>query len=80
MHTVYVRDLDVGNFGPDVTALQEFLVQQKKGPASTTLVGTAKGFFGLLTKSALAEFQASVGITPALGYFGPKTRALISSL
>jgi hypothetical protein len=33
--------------------------------------------FGKATKSALAKFQKANGITPAAGYFGPKTRAFI---
>ena len=33
--------------------------------------------FGTLTKAALAWFQAVAGITPAAGYFGPKTRAYV---
>jgi|GEM_PF-2657015 len=77
----YTRDLDVGSSGSDVTALQTFLIQQKKGSLALQLATTgATGLFGPLTQAALAEYQASVGITPASGYFGPKTRAYINSL
>ncbi|MFA6463447.1 MAG: ice-binding family protein [Candidatus Paceibacterota bacterium] len=63
-----------GSRGNNVKILQEFLISQNKGPAALALGknGTTL-FFGELTKKALAEFQASVGITPA-GSFGPITR------
>ena len=35
--------------------------------------------FGNLTKAALAEWQSAMGITPASGYFGAKTRAKIAA-
>lgn len=79
--TSYTRDLTLESQGPDVTKLQLFLIAQNKGPQAQALaVVGATGFFGPLTQAALAEYQASVGITPALGYFGPVTRALLNSL
>lgn len=79
--SVYTRDLDVGAEGADVRALQEFLIAQNKGPAATALADWGStDYFGELTRAALAEFQAAQGITPAVGYFGPKTRTLIQSL
>lgn len=72
----FVRNLTVGSSGEDVVSLQTWLEQ--KGflimPA-----GVAKGYFGNLTRTALAKYQASVGITPAVGYFGPITRAKVNS-
>ncbi len=68
----YTRDLTIGSTGSDVVALQDMLI------ASGDLVlpaGVSKGYFGSLTKSALAKWQAKNGITPAAGYFGPITRA-----
>jgi hypothetical protein len=77
----YTRDLDLNSEGSDVTALQLFLIAQNKGPQAQALaVVGATGFFGPLTQAALAEYQASVGITPAVGFFGPVTRAYISGL
>jgi|GEM_PF-4657413 len=79
--TTYTRDLDLNSEGSDVTALQLFLIAQNKGPKAQALaVVGATGFFGPLTQAALAEYQASVGITPASGYFGPITRAYINGL
>lgn len=74
-HTFNV-DLTVGSTGADVTALQQFLVS--KG-FLTMPAGVAMGNFGPLTQSALAAYQASVGISPASGYFGPVTRANVNS-
>ncbi len=73
---VFTTNLTVGSRGASVVALQTMLV------ARGFLVmpaGVAMGYFGSLTRSALAAFQASVGISPAVGYFGPITRAYIAS-
>jgi len=72
------RNLYIGLSGNDVRDLQLLLISQHVGPAgdSLQLIG-ATGYFGSLTKDALVEFQASVGIKPATGYFGPKTRAYL---
>lgn len=74
------RDLSLWATGPDVRALQAYLIQQDKGPAAERL--KAHGVttvFGMLTYHALVEFQSSVGITPAAGYFGAKTRAWVGA-
>ena len=69
-----------GGRGNDVTTLQQFLISQNKGSAAQALANHgATTYFGTLTRAALAEFQASVGISPALGNFGPITRAYISA-
>lgn len=74
--TTFTKDLTLGSTGSDVTALQTLLVS--KG-FLTMPAGVSKGYFGSLTKSALAAYQASVGISPASGYFGPITRAKMNS-
>jgi peptidoglycan hydrolase-like protein with peptidoglycan-binding domain len=73
-------NLGQGSSGASVATLQHFLIAQNKGPAAETLskVG-ATAYFGALTRAALAEFQASVGISPALGNFGTITRMYIST-
>src|SRR3989344_2348731 len=53
----------------EVQALQEFLADQGH------YVGTATGNFFSLTLSAVKKFQTANRISPASGYFGPKTRA-----
>jgi hypothetical protein len=66
--------------GVSVTTLQNFLITQNRGAAAQKLfaVGTSE-YFGALTRAALAEFQASVGIIPALGNFGPITREYVAT-
>lgn len=75
--TTYTRDLTMGSTGADVVSLQTTL--ESKGflviPA-----GVSKGYYGSLTASALAKYQASVGIAPAVGYFGPITRAHFNAM
>ncbi|MDO8620242.1 MAG: ice-binding family protein [bacterium] len=73
-------NLGSGSRDNNVAILQEFLISQNKGPAAKALgkVG-ASAYFGGLTKAALAEFQASVGIKPALGNFGAITRSFLQA-
>ena len=72
----FARDLTIAFTGADVNKLQNILVAKDTGPAARALKanGTTQ-YFGPLTRAALAEYQAANGITPAIGYFGPKTRA-----
>jgi hypothetical protein len=72
----FTRSLTIGSTGADVVSLQNFL--EAKG-FLTIPQGVSRGYFGGLTQSALARYQASVGIAPAAGYFGPITRADVST-
>ncbi|MBI5003901.1 DUF5011 domain-containing protein [Candidatus Kaiserbacteria bacterium] len=77
----FKRDLKVGSTGDDTKALQIYLNTHgfpitKSGAGSS---GHETTRFGNMTKAALAKWQASVGITPATGYFGAKTRSYIAS-
>lgn len=67
-------NLTVGSRGADVVALQSFL--ESKG-LLTIPAGVAKGYFGSMTRSAVAAYQTMKGIKPAAGYFGPITRAAV---
>jgi len=70
------RDLTIGATGADVVTLQDTLI------ANNFLVipaGVSKGYFGTLTQSAVAQWQMSLGVTPAVGYFGNLTRGAIAS-
>jgi hypothetical protein len=69
-------NLTVGSTGADVVALQQFLVA--KGHLVMP-AGVAYGYFGPLTRAAVAKYQTSKGITPAVGYFGPITRAAVNA-
>ncbi len=73
----FTSDLTIGSTGSEVTALQQWLVQ--KGYL-TMPAGVAMGYFGSLTQSALAKYQAEAGISPAAGYFGPITRAKVNAM
>jgi len=71
--------LGKGSRGNNVTILQQFLISQNKGPTARALTKVgATAYFGALTRLALAEFQAKVGIKPALGNFGVITRTYLS--
>jgi peptidoglycan hydrolase-like protein with peptidoglycan-binding domain len=73
-------NLTTGNKNNNVATLQQFLISQNKGPAALALARVgATAYFGEMTRAALAEFQASVGISPALGNFGSITRAYVGS-
>lgn len=75
--TTFTQDLTIGSTGAQVTALQQWLVS--KGYL-TMPAGVAYGYFGPLTQSALAKYQAEAGISPAAGYFGPITRAKVNAM
>jgi hypothetical protein len=70
----YSRNLTVGSTGADVTALQSTLY------AAGFLKVAPTGYFGSLTKAALGAWQASVGISPAAGYFGAISRAYLATM
>jgi hypothetical protein len=77
----FKRDLTAGVTGDDVQTLQIWLnahgyVVAGSGAGS---LGKETTTFGGLTRAALAKYQKSVGITPAVGYFGPITRTYIST-
>lgn len=74
---VFTGDLTVGSRGESVNQLQMFLVS--KG-FLVMPQGVAFGYFGNLTQSSLGRFQASQGISPTAGFFGPITRTKINSL
>lgn len=73
----FSTDLTLGSKGADVTALQQLLVS--KGYL-TMPAGVAMGYFGNLTKAAVSAWQAASGISPAAGYFGPKSRGVVNAM
>lgn len=79
--TSTIRDLTLKDEGNDVKKLQEYLIGKNSGVAAGELkrVG-ATGYFGRYTQAALSEYQKINNIVPAVGYFGPLTRAKIKSL
>ncbi len=79
----FTKNLYFGLTDPEVMELQKFLNKSvytevaSSGPGSP---GQETKYFGSLTMNAVARFQRNNGIFPAVGYFGPKTRAFINSL
>lgn len=79
--SVFKSNLTVGSLGSEVKALQQYLnangyTVAASGPGSP---GNETTRFGAATRAALIRFQKARGITPAAGYFGPKTRAAVNS-
>jgi len=76
-----IRDLFLTSQGNDVKLLQEFLINQNKGQFSKQLQQAGvTGYFGMITKQALSEYQKSIGIKPSNGYFGQITKSFLVSL
>ena len=67
----FTRSLTMGARGEDVTCLQEYLMST----GHFTYSGGATGYFGGITKSAVAAWQAENDVSPAVGYFGSISRA-----
>jgi peptidoglycan hydrolase-like protein with peptidoglycan-binding domain len=74
--TTFTSDLTVGSTGAQVVALQSFLESKDY---LVMPVGVQKGYFGALTRAAVARYQAANSISPAVGYFGPVTRAAVNA-
>ena len=68
------RELQVGSTGQDVSDLQIFLAKD----ATIYPQGLVTGYFGLLTKAAVSNFQARNGIS-VVGRVGPITLAAINA-
>ncbi len=68
----FTASLTVGSTGAQVTCLQQYLVAQGN---LVMPAGVAYGYFGSLTKAAVAAWQAANGVSPAVGYFGPISQA-----
>src|ERR1700759_5605429 len=71
-------NLTVGSTGPDVVALQTWLIANGYSIPSITSGAAAKGYFGSQTQAAVQQYQAAHGI-PNTGFFGPLTRAALNS-
>ncbi len=78
----FTRALTVGSKGTDVQALQKFLNAKGYAVAASGAgsPGNESTYFGPATAKALAKFQAANSISPAAGYFGAKTSALVNSM
>jgi peptidoglycan hydrolase-like protein with peptidoglycan-binding domain len=77
--STFARNLTRGDVGVDVQNLQKYLNANgfqiaNFGPGSP---GHETTHFESATQYQLSRFQRANGITPNVGYFGPKTRSLI---
>ena len=75
-------NLQYGARREEVRALQKLLNAHGHTIASTGggSPGNETTYFGPATRAALIRFQKANNITPTVGYFGPKTRAVFNSL
>lgn len=71
---VIKKNLQVGSKGPEVIALQKFLIAQGH---LVVAKNTKLGSFGGQTRAAVRKYQKSVGVSTT-GTVGPQTRAKIS--
>ncbi len=72
----FTRNLFLGVRGDDVKCLQDYL--KSTGHFPSTQAST--GYYGPVTRSAVAAWQAANGVSPAAGYFGPLSRAKYNAL
>ncbi|MEN9912600.1 MAG: trimeric autotransporter adhesin [Candidatus Parcubacteria bacterium] len=76
---VFSINLQLGSYGADVVALQDFLLRKGFKIADLSVgKNHDKGYFGGSTLQALRKYQSSVGIE-ATGYFGPTTRMKVNA-
>jgi len=72
----FSRSLTIGSRGDDVTCLQNYLTST----GHFTYSGGATGYFGGITKAAVAAWQSANGVSPTAGYWGPLSQAKYSSV
>ncbi|MFA6253498.1 MAG: peptidoglycan DD-metalloendopeptidase family protein [Patescibacteria group bacterium] len=77
----FTKDLELGDQDVSVKELQKYLNKNGFIVATTGAgsLGKETEYFGLATRAALIKFQQAKNISPAVGYFGPKTRNLINA-
>ncbi|OHA93064.1 MAG: hypothetical protein A3H52_00365 [Candidatus Zambryskibacteria bacterium RIFCSPLOWO2_02_FULL_39_26] len=76
-------NLTIGSTGADVMNLQKVLNMSADTQVASSGVGSPgneTSYFGALTRAAVIKFQNKYGITPAVGYVGPITRAKLNSM
>lgn len=71
----FTRNLTVGARGADVTCLQNALIAAGHLGAKYNT-----GYFGGLTKAAVAKWQKAASVSPAVGFFGSLSRAKYVSM
>lgn len=74
----FSNNLSVGSSGQDVVSLQTWLVNNGFDIPAVSSGVSAKGYFGGQTRTALAAYQKSIGLSN-YGFFGPLTRGRLNS-
>ncbi len=69
----FSANLSLGSTGDDVLELQKILIGE-----GHLKVAAPTGYFGAMTLAAVKAYQTAHGITPASGFVGPITRALLN--
>jgi len=64
------NDLAVGSAGQSVVVLQGLLAER----GFLDIGNIPLGYYGSMTKDAVARYQAYRGVAPAVGYFGSLTK------
>jgi len=79
-HYIFLKDLELGMLGADVTMLQTCLQYEKLFPTNVK----PTQYFGSITRKAVQDFQTkySIAFDGMLGYgrVGPKTRAKLNEI
>jgi peptidoglycan hydrolase-like protein with peptidoglycan-binding domain len=65
------EDMTIGSTGQGVVVLQGLL---SEGGYLSIPIGISPGYFGAMTRAALAQYQTAHNVSPAVGYFGPLTK------
>lgn len=71
----FTNNLTLGTQNGDVSVLQQFLIT-----GGFLKIPAPNGYFGPMTKTSLGAWQASVGIFPSTGFFGPVSREKINAI
>ncbi len=70
------QDLTLGSRGENVVVLQGLL--SELGYLNVPM-GIPFGYYGTLTKNAVANYQSAKFVSPAVGYYGPRTKTAMHS-
>ena len=79
----FTANLSFGMTGPSVRELQRVLNSDTATIVSSTgpgAPGSESSYFGAKTRDAVIRFQRKHGISPAVGFVGPITRAKLNTL
>ncbi|HTK33157.1 MAG TPA: peptidoglycan-binding domain-containing protein [Candidatus Paceibacterota bacterium] len=67
-------NLTIGSTGANVVTLQALLSEMGYLNVPT---GIPFGYYGSMTKNAVARYQVALNVAPAVGYYGPLTKSAL---